>query len=153
MEAENQPKVVSFPYANLLNVYGCEASKDSGVARLAASDKHHQPMGIVNGGVYCSLIEIAATLGASAYAKSIDKSAVVVNQQSDFIKMHSKGVLVATATPVERGRDLQLWEVTVTRDRDSAVIATGTVLFQNVPPDPPAPESDASAQVRPTLMG
>ena len=40
------------------------------VARLHADSRHHQPYGILHGGVYCSIVETVASHGAGQAARA-----------------------------------------------------------------------------------
>jgi 1,4-dihydroxy-2-naphthoyl-CoA hydrolase len=108
-----------------------EASGDRVVIDLPISSVHHQPYGIVHGGVYCSVIETAASVGGALWFG--DRGQVVgVANSTDFLRATSSGTLRATATPVHRGRSQQLWQVEV-RDEDGRLAARGQVRLANLP--------------------
>lgn len=110
-----------------------EASPDSCQGRIVVNENHHQPYGVVHGGVYCTLIETLASTGAALWAMEAGMAGCVgVSNQTDFIRATTDGVLIGTATPIHRGRTQQLWQVTVTRESDSKLVARGQVRLQNV---------------------
>ncbi|MCI0425593.1 MAG: PaaI family thioesterase [Actinobacteria bacterium] len=110
-----------------------EATADRAVARLVINDNHHQPYGVVHGGVYCTLSETAASTGAALWAMAQGMAgAVGVTNITDFLRATSDGVLVAEATPVHRGRTQQLWRVTIVREEDGKMAAQSQVRLQNV---------------------
>ena len=92
-----------------------------------------QPYGIVHGGVYCSLVESAASLGAALWYGERGHVVGVANH-TNFLRAIGSGTVTATATPIHRGRTQQLWLVKVTDDtgRD---IARGEVRLANLPAD------------------
>lgn len=96
----------------------------------------HTPWGVVHGGVYCTVIESAASIGASAAVLDRGQFAVGVNNQTDFLRPMSSGRLDVVAEPVQQGRTLQLWLVTLTRADDGKTVARGQVRLQNVPLPP-----------------
>jgi len=99
-------------------------------ARWTVTPEHHQPYGIVHGGVYCAVIETLASMGAAVWLG--DRGNVVgVNNNTDFLRAARDGVLTATAVPVHRGRTQQLWRVQIVDDRDRT-IAQGQVRLANV---------------------
>ena|ERR1041385_5126045 len=104
------------------------ASADEVVVEWIVGPQHHQPMGIVHGGVYCSAIETACSIGASmaASARDADKVAVGLENHTSFIRAVRSGRLRALARPITRGRTTQVWEADV-RDEQQRVIATGRV--------------------------
>ena len=109
------------------------ASPDFASGRLEVSEIHHQPYGLVHGGVYCTLIETLASTGAALWAIEQGMAgAVGLSNQTDFIRATSGGVLIGEATPIHRGRTQQLWLGVATREDDGKVAARGQVRLQNV---------------------
>ena len=92
----------------------------------------HTPWGVVHGGVYCAVVESAASIGASAAVADRGQFAVGVNNNTDFLRPMISGRLDVVAEPIQQGRTLQLWLVTLTRD-DGKLVARGHVRLQNVP--------------------
>jgi 1,4-dihydroxy-2-naphthoyl-CoA hydrolase len=95
---------------------------------------HHQPFGLVHGGVYCSVIESAASIGATTAVWDDGMVAVGVNNNTNFVASITEGRVEVVAEPVVQGRTQQLWNVLVTRAEDDRLIATGQVRLQNVKP-------------------
>jgi 1,4-dihydroxy-2-naphthoyl-CoA hydrolase len=95
---------------------------------------HHQPFGLVHGGVYCSVIESAASIGATTAVWDDGMVAVGVNNNTNFVASITEGRVEVVAEPVVQGRTQQLWNVRVTRAEDDRLIATGQVRLQNVKP-------------------
>ena len=93
----------------------------------------HTPWGVVHGGVYCAVIESAASIGASAAVAERGQFAVGVNNSTDFLRPVTTGRLDVVAEPVQQGRTLQLWLVQLTRAEDGKLVARGQVRLQNVP--------------------
>jgi uncharacterized protein (TIGR00369 family) len=104
------------------------ASSSEVVVRWTVSKKHLQPHGIVHGGVYCSAIETACSVGASMSAaeRAPGSSAVGLENHTSFIRGVREGTLTATAKPITRGRTTQVWEANVV-DQDGKLTATGRV--------------------------
>jgi uncharacterized protein (TIGR00369 family) len=93
----------------------------------------HTPWGVVHGGVYCTVVESAASIGASAAVLDRGQFAVGVNNSTDFLRPATAGRLDVVAEPIQQGRTLQLWLVTLTRAEDGKPVARGQVRLQNVP--------------------
>jgi uncharacterized protein (TIGR00369 family) len=96
---------------------------------------HHQPWGIVHGGVYATAIETAASLGAAVAASEHGLVPVGVNNNTNFVRSMKAGRVNVVATPVQQGRSQQLWEVRVS-DEDNRLVAIGQVRLQNIVPRP-----------------
>ncbi len=93
----------------------------------------HTPWGVVHGGVYCAVVESAASIGASAAVADRGQFAVGVSNSTDFLRPVTTGRLDVVAEPVQQGRTLQLWQVLLTRAEDGKLVARGQVRLQNVP--------------------
>jgi uncharacterized protein (TIGR00369 family) len=93
----------------------------------------HTPWGVVHGGLYCAVVESAASIGASAAVADRGQFAVGVNNSTDFLRPMTAGRLDVLAEPVQQGRTLQLWQVQITRADDGKLVARGQVRLQNVP--------------------
>ena len=109
------------------------ASRVSG--SIAADERHHQPWGIVHGGLYTAAIETFATLGAYEAVKDRGQQTVGVANATDFIRPHRTGRLRVEAVPIQQGRTQQLWQVEIRRPDDLKLVARGQVRLQNI--DPP----------------
>jgi 1,4-dihydroxy-2-naphthoyl-CoA hydrolase len=103
--------------------------------RIDLGPQHHQPWGLVHGGVYTTAIETAASAGASTAAQEHGLVAVGVNNNTNFLRSMTDGRVTVDARAIQQGRTQQLWEVRVTDDRDR-LIATGQVRLQNITPRP-----------------
>jgi 1,4-dihydroxy-2-naphthoyl-CoA hydrolase len=120
------------PFAAYLGLEFTEVTGDRVEATWTAGEKHHQPYGIVHGGVHCAVVETLASVGAAAWLG--DRGNVVgVNNNTDFYRGVSEGELTSTATPVHRGRSQQVW-VVETVDDQGRLVARGQVRLQNLDP-------------------
>ena len=102
---------------------------------IGADERHHQPWGLIHGGLYTTAIESFATTGAFEAVKDQGLQAVGVANHTDFLRPHHSGRLDVVATPVHQGRTQQLWQVEIRRPDDRKLVARGQVRLQNVPAD------------------
>ncbi len=105
-------------------------SGDEVRGHLEASAQHHTPWGMVHGGLYTTVIESAASIGASHAVSSDGRFAVGVNNQTDFLRPHVAGRLDVRASVIQQGRTLQLWLVEITNQQGKTV-ARGQVRLIN----------------------
>ena len=99
-------------------------------ARLVAGPQHHQPYGVLHGGVYCSIVEAVASYGAGHRALALGQKGVLgVSNSTDFFRSHSAGELSCEGRAIHTGRSAHLWEVSVTRASDGKLVARGQVRF------------------------
>jgi 1,4-dihydroxy-2-naphthoyl-CoA hydrolase len=115
-----------------------EATATRVTGSIAADQRHHQPWGIVHGGLYTAAIETFATLGAYEAVKDRGQEAVGVSNATDFLRPHRDGRLDVVATAIQQGRTQQLWQVEIRRPDDHKLVARGHVRLQNVEPAPGA---------------
>jgi uncharacterized protein (TIGR00369 family) len=108
-----------------------EATADRCVLSWTVGPQHLQLYGIVHGGVHCAAVETSASVGAALWF--LDRGRVVgVSNHTNFLRATREGErLVATATPIHRGRSQQLWQVEVT-DSAQRLVARGEVRLQNL---------------------
>jgi uncharacterized protein (TIGR00369 family) len=102
------------------------------VGSIAADERHHQPWGLVHGGLYTTAIESFATTGAYEAVKDRGQTAVGVTNVTDFLRPHRSGRLAVVATPIQQGRTQQLWQVEIRRPEDDKLVARGQVRLQNI---------------------
>ncbi|MET8281514.1 PaaI family thioesterase [Micromonospora sp. NPDC005174] len=120
-------------FVNLLGLTFEEATPDRVVISWQVRPELHQPFGIQHGGVYCSVVETAGSVGGSLWLA--DRGTVVgVSNQTDFLRAVPDGELRAVGTPVHRGRSQQLWQVEIT-DAKERLVARGQVRLQNLSRD------------------
>ncbi len=127
------PFVDRVTYVGHTGIELTDASSDSCSGRIVIDETHHQPYGVVHGGVYCTLVETLASTGGALWAIENGMAGCVgVSNQTDFLRATTDGVLLGLATPIHRGRTQQLWQVEVTRQDDGKLTARGQVRLQNV---------------------
>lgn len=102
------------------------ATRDEVVIEYDVGPVHRQPYGIVHGGVHCGVVEAACSTGAAIDAMARGQSVVGVENHTSFVRAVREGRVTVRATPITRGRRMQLWEATA-RDDAGRVLATGRV--------------------------
>lgn len=124
------------PFGNLVGERFVSVTPDEVVIELDVQPHLHQPYGIVHGGVWCTLVETAASVGAAAWRHVNGGGAVVgVSNHTDFLRPVRDGAILARSTPIHRGRRQQLWLVEIT-DADDRLVARGQVRLQNLEAEP-----------------
>ncbi|MVU80320.1 hotdog fold thioesterase [Nocardia sp. ET3-3] len=119
-------------FTDLLGLKFTELSGDGVSAEWVVTPQQFQPAGIVNGGVYCTVVETLASVAAGAWLG--DRGTVVgVNNNTDFLRAVREGKLTGVSTPIHRGRSQQLWVVEIT-DEQGRMVARGQVRLQNLYP-------------------
>lgn len=119
-------------FTDLLGLKYTEMSGDGVSAEWVVTPQQFQPAGIVNGGVYCTVIETLASVAAGVWLG--ERGTVVgVNNNTDFLRAVREGKLTGVASPIHRGRSRQLWVVVIS-DEQGRTVARGQVRLQNLSP-------------------
>jgi uncharacterized protein (TIGR00369 family) len=99
---------------------------DEVVLEYDIEDRHRQPYGIVHGGMHCTVVESACSMGAAMAAAERGQSVVGVENHTSFIHAVREGRVTVTARPLTRGRRSQLWQADA-RTADGTLVASGRV--------------------------
>ena len=125
---------MSGPFVKHLGLEITSLSGDRVEATWTAGEKHHQPFGIVHGGVHASVVETLGSIGASVWLgeKLGDKGKCVgVSNTTDFYRAVREGELTSVGTPVHQGRSQQVWLIE-THDAEGRLVSRGQLRVQNL---------------------
>lgn len=117
----------------LIGLRFVEASAEQVVGELEIGPTHHQPYGIVHGGVYSTMVETLASVGAALDLLAHGRHTVGLDNHTSFLRAVRSGTLVGRALPLTRGRRTQLWEVQITHE--GQLVATGRVRLLGIEQD------------------
>ncbi len=123
--------------SDFLRLLGChldEAGPTLMRGWFEVGPQHHQPFGLVHGGVLCAVVETFASIGAWLAVRESGQQTVGVSNSTDFLRSTSSGRLDVEARPFHQGRTQQLWEVVICRHADGVEVARGRVRLQNIAP-------------------
>ncbi len=120
------------PFVEHVGVEWDLISPDRVEAHVEVGPRHHQPYGIVHGGVHATIVETVSSVGAALNVYDDGRGVVGVSNTTDFIRAHREGRLDVTAEPLHVGRTQQLWEVVISRAGDGRQVARGKVRLHNV---------------------
>lgn len=130
------PSPFEAPFDTELGLVYTDRGPDGVRAQLEVKPTLTQPMGIVHGGVWCSMVESMASVSAYLWMTASDLfpgggNVVGVNNNTDFLRAVTEGTAYGVSEPIHRGRSQQLWLVTI-RDDSDRLIARGQVRLQNL---------------------
>jgi 1,4-dihydroxy-2-naphthoyl-CoA hydrolase len=118
------------PFERLVGLRIEEASRDRVVGVLPVTTDLLQGSGFVHGGAYATAIEATASIGAELWFRA-EGHVVGLSNDTEVRREVRTGELRVEATPLERGRETQLWQVAVTDER-GRLVAHGQVLLKNL---------------------
>ena len=124
----------SSEFLRLLGLHFDEVGPTRVTAWFETGPQHHQPFGILHGGVLSSVVETVASIGAWVSVRDAGRAAVGVSNTTDFLRSTRDGRLDVVGTVVHRGTSQQLWDVVISRASDGKDVARGHVRLQIVDP-------------------
>ncbi len=126
------PQELTAPFDAEIGLRYTAVTPDGVRAELTVKPTLLQPMGIVHGGVWCSVVESLASVSAYTWLSANGGGNIVgVNNNTDFLRAITAGTVYAVSEPVHRGKRQQLWLVTIRDDQDR-LVARGQVRLQNL---------------------
>jgi len=128
--------------AALLGIELREHGPERVVATMPVTPDHHQPFGVLHGGVSVVLAETVASVGAYLAAPE-GRGAAGLEVNANHVRPMESGRLRAVGTPLHTGRTTHVWAVKLRRDTDDALICVSRCTLAIVdgpdaaPPDAP----------------
>ncbi len=114
------------PYFSLISMKIKEAGKGYSIVEIDINkDKHLQPLGVVHGGVFASLIDTAAAWSVFFNLEKQNKVGTSVDLKLNFLAPAVSGKLIAKGNQIKLGKTLAYAEATVTNE-DEKILAHGT---------------------------
>lgn len=112
-----------------------EVTTERLVAHVDCGPQHHQPYGLVHGGVWAAIVEDVGSVAAGVNVVAQGGRVVGVANSTDFLRAHREGRVEAVATPIHRGRTQHLWQVVMTAVDAGKVVARGQLRLAVLPGD------------------
>lgn len=97
------------------------ATAEKVVLEMTVDERHHQPMGILHGGVSVVLAETAASLGAMMAVDLTKQTPVGVEINANHLRSVKSGKLTTIATPNYHGRTLSVWNIEIKDERNKII--------------------------------
>lgn len=113
--------------AGLLDIELVETSPDRVTATMPVTPNHHQPFGVLHGGVSVVLAESVASVGGYLAAPE-GYTAVGMEVNANHVRSVKKGRLAAVATPLHTGSTTHVWEVKIRHEGEKLVCVSRCTL-------------------------
>ena len=104
-----------------LGIRVVDATPDLVVLEMPVGPRVHQPFGLLHGGASAVIAESAASMGAFLNCNEGEFS-VGTDLNVSHLRAKQDGKVVATATPVRKGRSLHVWSIDIA-DENGKLIA------------------------------
>lgn len=97
----------------VLGIEITEAEVGRVVATMPVDERHHQPRGIVHGGVNVVLAETVASIGAYLGVDHEKEFVVGMEINANHLRPVTSGMLTAVGTVIHQGRKTAVWNVEI----------------------------------------
>lgn len=119
------------PFWNLLGMELADVQKGWAIVRLPFEKKLTHADGIAHGGAIFSAADAAVAMALIGLIER-HETMVTIEMKLNYLKPFAKGILLAEATIVQRGRRTALGEVDV-KDQEGKMLAKGMATYMIVP--------------------
>jgi 1,4-dihydroxy-2-naphthoyl-CoA hydrolase len=111
-----------------LGITAIEASPDRVVLEMGVGPKVHQPFGLLHGGASAVMAESAASLAAWMNCDQATEYVVGVDLNITHLRAKSAGTVTATATPIRKGKSVQVWGIDIVGEDGKGVAVARCTL-------------------------
>jgi 1,4-dihydroxy-2-naphthoyl-CoA hydrolase len=131
----HSPELPDSPFDVLIGTEWGEMGPDRATSTLEIADHHRQPVGVVHGGVLCTLAESLASRATAAQVIGEGKMALGLSNNASFLRPMTEGTIHVEATRRHGGRTTWVWDVEH-RDDQGRVCALNrvTIAVRALPP-------------------
>ena len=117
-----------------LGIRAIEFETDRVVFELDVTPKVHQPFGLLHGGASAVMAESAASMGAWLNCDQANEYVVGVDLNITHLRAKREGTVRAVATPIRKGRTVQVWGIDLTdEDGKPVAVARCTLAVRPLP--------------------
>jgi 1,4-dihydroxy-2-naphthoyl-CoA hydrolase len=116
-------------FVSHLKIVFTEVGDDYLKAEMPIGPYLMQPMGIMHGGVSCSLAETVGSAAANYCVDIKTEYCVGLDINTNHIRPVTLGVLTATAKPYHIGKKTQVWSIEIHDDQNNLVSVTRLTLM------------------------
>ena len=113
--------------AGLLDIELVEVGPERVTATMPVTPNHHQPFGVLHGGVSVVLAETVASVGAYLAAPE-GYTAVGMEVNANHVRSVRTGRLSAVATPLHTGSTTHVWEIKIRHEGEKLVCVSRCTL-------------------------
>lgn len=114
-----------------LGIRQLEATPERVVLEMDVGPAVHQPLGLLHGGASAVIAESAASIGAYLDSAASSGFAVGVDLNITHLRAKKDGRITAVATPVRKGRTIQVWNIEINgEDGKQVAIARCTLAVR-----------------------
>jgi uncharacterized protein (TIGR00369 family) len=103
-------------------------TRDKVVATMPVDRRTLQPFGLLHGGASAALAETVASIAAYLNIDQEKQAAVGIELNANHIRGKRDGIVTATATPLQRGRRIHVWDIRIEDEKNHLICASRCTL-------------------------
>ncbi len=103
-------------------------AKTQVTATMPVDENTKQPFGLLHGGASAALAETLASVGAWMNIDETQYAAVGIELNANHIRSVRTGKVTGTAAPVQRGAQIQVWEIKIYDEKERLVCISRCTL-------------------------
>jgi 1,4-dihydroxy-2-naphthoyl-CoA hydrolase len=96
-----------------------EIGNDFLCSKMPVDHRTVQPLGVVNGGAYCTLAETTGSMAANLCIDRTQFVALGLDINANHLRPVGKGFVYACAKPLHIGKRTQVWEIKMTDENQN----------------------------------
>lgn len=113
---------LELPFAKTLGLVFVEAGPDKVVARMRVSGPLCNGRGVLHGGAAMSLADTVGACGTIINLPPDNNGTTTIESKTNFVSPAKEGSdVIATSTPVHRGRRTQVWQTRIETEEGKLV--------------------------------
>jgi 1,4-dihydroxy-2-naphthoyl-CoA hydrolase len=117
----NMKDMNSHTMMEVMGIENVRLEKDCVVMKMPVHDATKQPFGLLHGGASVALAESAASIGTWLNIDQERQAAVGIEINANHLRSKRDGHVIATATPVHKGRTTMVWDIRICDENDKLV--------------------------------
>jgi 1,4-dihydroxy-2-naphthoyl-CoA hydrolase len=125
---EDLQKRCANTFISYLKIVFTEVGDDYLKAEMPMGPYLMQPIGIMHGGVSCSLAETVGSVAANYCVDANTHYCVGLDINTNHIRPVTSGIITATAKPYHIGKKTQVWSIEIHDDQNNLVSVTRLTL-------------------------
>jgi 1,4-dihydroxy-2-naphthoyl-CoA hydrolase len=116
-----------------LGIRALEVTADRVVLEMDVTPTVHQPFGLLHGGASAVIAESAASMGSYMNCEPGVEFSVGVDLNITHLRAKRSGTVIATASPVRKGRTVHVWNIDIVgEDGKLVAVARCTLAVRKV---------------------
>lgn len=113
----------------VLDMVFTDVTEDTVTMEMPVDKRHHQPYGLLHGGVSLALAETVGSSGSALFINTKEEMVVGLQLSGNHMKSVREGVVKAVGTIIHKGRSTHLWQIDIYNEKDEVISSSRLTNF------------------------